>query len=109
MAQLRMLPVATAANSFEARVIAARLGSEGIVWELRGNVDGPFAVGAVDVLVAADDYDSARELLLADDVESSFDVRDEPEPQAGHRDGWWLAAVLAVVILFALARVLTRF
>ena len=56
-------------------IIAARLGAEGIVWQFRGSVDGPLSVGPVEVLVDAEDYESARELLLADDVESSFGQR----------------------------------
>ena len=68
----RLVRLVSATNSFEARVIAARLGADGIVWELRHAVGGPFAVGPVDVFVTADDYDIARQLLLADDVETAF-------------------------------------
>jgi len=71
--QLRMVRVATVRDSFHARVIAARLGSEGIVTMLRGNVDGPYPLGDVHVMVTEDDLDAARELLLADEVESAFD------------------------------------
>jgi hypothetical protein len=69
-----MVRLTTAANAMQARIIAARLGSEGIVWELRGSVDGPLAVGPVEVLVDADGFESANELMLADDVESAFDA-----------------------------------
>ena len=41
-----MTTVATAASAFQAKVIAARLGAEGIVWELRGNVDGMYPLGS---------------------------------------------------------------
>jgi len=64
--QLKMRRVVTATDAFEARVIAARLGAEGVVWELRGSVDGPLALGSVDVLVTEDDYDTARDVLLDD-------------------------------------------
>jgi hypothetical protein len=59
----RMVRVASTRDGFEARVIAARLGAEGFVWELRGAVDGPYPVGPVDVLVEEDAADDARELL----------------------------------------------
>ena len=58
-----MVTVASTRVGFEARVIAARLGAEGFVWELRGAVDGPYPVGPVDVLVEEDAADAARELL----------------------------------------------
>ena len=59
----RMVRVAATRDAFEARVIAARLGAEGIVWELRGALDGPYPVGQVEVLVEEDAADAARELL----------------------------------------------
>jgi hypothetical protein len=104
-----MRRVTTAAGAFEARVIAARLGSEGVVWELRGNVDGPFAFGAVEVLVAADDYDTAREILLADEVESSFadceHASGAPAASAASmRDVWFAVLAIALLALFAVAR-----
>jgi hypothetical protein len=113
----RMVPVATAGSSFEARVIAARLGADGIVWQFRGTLDGPLgplSSGEVTVLVVEDDYEAARDLLLADEVEASFG--DHPatgrgiaEPASGRADtrasAWWIAAGVAMAILFALARV----
>jgi hypothetical protein len=72
-----MVPVMTVRDSFHARVIAARLGSEGMVTLLRGNVDGPYPLGDVHVLVREEDLDAARELLLADDVESAFPLTAE--------------------------------
>jgi putative signal transducing protein len=72
-----MVRVATVRDAFHARVIAARLGSEGMLTQLAGNVDGPYPVGDVHVLVEADDLEAARELLLADEVESVFYEGDE--------------------------------
>ena len=46
-----MVRLATVQSGFEAKVLAARLGAEGIVWELRGGVDGPYPMGPVTVLV----------------------------------------------------------
>lgn len=65
-----MALLTTVPGSFPARVLAARLGSEGIVWELRGNVDGPYPVGAVQVLVPSSELRDARELLLADEIDA---------------------------------------
>ena len=47
-------------NSFHARVIAARLGADGIVTQLRGSVDGPYPIGDVSVWVTEEDAESAR-------------------------------------------------
>ena len=59
-----MVPLATTRSAFEAQVLAARLGAEGILWQLRGGTaDSVYPVGSVDVLVAEDDLDEARELL----------------------------------------------
>jgi hypothetical protein len=60
-----MVPLTTAPNPLAARIIAAHLGAEGIIWELRGNVDGPYPVGPVEVLVAETDLDVARALVAA--------------------------------------------
>jgi hypothetical protein len=110
-----MLPVATAGTSFEARVIAARLGADGIIWQFLGTLDGPLGPlpgGEVTVLVAEDDYEAARELLLADEIDAIEVVDGSPHApggaDAGRRSrigGWWIAAGLAVAIVFTLARV----
>jgi hypothetical protein len=104
-----MIPVARTAGAFEARVLAARLGSDGIVTQLRGGgVDGLYPVGHVEVLVSAEDLGTARELLLADDVESAFDddaLADvaDPDGPAGPspRARWIVLAVLVGLVLFA--------
>lgn len=68
-----MVRLATVSTSFHARVIAARLGSDGILTDLRGNVDGLYPVGDVHVYVDADDLAEAQEMLMVDEVESAFD------------------------------------
>ncbi len=69
-----MVPLARVSSGFHARVLAARLGSEGVVTQLRGGgVDGAYPMGAVEVLVDEPDLALARELLLVDEVESAFD------------------------------------
>ena len=106
-----MVPVARVAGAFHAQVLVARLGSDGIVTQLRGGgVDGPYPMGHVEVLVSADDLTAASELLLADEVESAFDDCDDPGVDDPGADGptersplspWLVVAVLVALVLFA--------
>ena len=97
------------ASPMEARVLTARLGAEGIIWEVRGSVDGPLALGPIDVLVDADEFDAARELLLIDELESSFaSAPDELAHVTTGRDVLVVALVLAAAVLFAIARMAAR-
>ncbi len=76
-----MVHVRTVSTSFHARVIAARLGADGIVTQLRGNVGGPYPFGEVSVWVGERDVEEATELLLADEVEAAFAPHpDDEEP-----------------------------
>ncbi|MBI2704002.1 MAG: hypothetical protein HYX32_01740 [Actinobacteria bacterium] len=72
MERLQMVPLVCELSSFEAQLLAARLGAEGMVWELRGG-SSVYPVGWVDVLVDSRDLERARELLLSDEVEAAFD------------------------------------
>jgi hypothetical protein len=103
MQQTRMVRLATVSSSFHARVIAARLGSEGIVTDLRGNIDGLYPMGDVHVYVGQDELVEARELLMVDEVESAFDAPDEPVGGPSSRELWIvLGAVLAIAaVIFA--------
>jgi hypothetical protein len=103
-----MVRLTTCGDAFEARVLAARLGAEGIVWSLRGGHDGPFAIGAVDVLVDADDYESARELLISDltwveDHPVGPEAAPPYRPTTG-RDVLIMVGVLVAVTVFAIVR-----
>jgi hypothetical protein len=69
---LRMVHLRTVHDAWHAKVLAARLGCEGIVTQLRGNLSGPYPFGAVSVLVEADQAELAAALLLMDEVESAF-------------------------------------
>jgi hypothetical protein len=94
-----MVPLTTASTPFEARIIAAHLGAEGIVWELRGSVDGPYPVGPVVVLVAEDDLAVAREVVSEQPDDAAAHGRDA---HLGHGRGdraMWV--VLAAVLLVA--------
>jgi hypothetical protein len=69
-----MVPLTTVGSSFEARVLMARLGADGILTQSRGGGDGTYPLpGPVQVLVVVDRADEARELLMADQVEALFD------------------------------------
>jgi hypothetical protein len=94
-----MTTVATAASAFQAKVIAARLGAEGIVWELRGNVDGMYPLGSIEVRVESDHEEVAREILMVDEVESAFDETDREEPASASPS---LAKRVPVLVLLAL-------
>jgi hypothetical protein len=67
-----MVHLRTVPDGWHAKVLAARLGCEGIVTQLQGNVSGPYPFGAVSVLVEADQAELAGALLLADEVEAAF-------------------------------------
>jgi hypothetical protein len=69
-----MVPLTTVGSSFEARVVMARLGADGILTQSRGGGDGTYPLpGPVQLLVLVDQADEARELLMADQVEALFD------------------------------------
>jgi hypothetical protein len=100
---LRTLP-----DAFGAQVLAARLGADGIVTELRGSLGGPYPLGSVSVWVLAHDADTARELLLADEVESAFEPADWPS--SDWRDNtfaWRHRRLFAAVVLVLTVMVLT--
>jgi len=99
-----MVRLATVRTTFHARVIAARLGAEGIVTELRGNVDGIYPMGEVHVFVAEEDLAEAQELLLLDEVESAFDEDGDGEfDDTAPRELWvfLVAVVLLAAVVFA--------
>ena len=96
-----MVRLATVRSTFHARVIAARLGAEGIMVQLRGNVDSVYPMGDTHVFVDADSLEAAREVLLVDEVESAFD---EPADEPVDRPLTWprwvvLAAIVALAAL----------
>jgi hypothetical protein len=103
-----MVHVRTVPTAFHARVIAARLGAEGIVTQLRGNVGGPYPFGEVSVWVGERDGEDAAELLLADEVEAVFVTApdDEAAPPRRAERGWparRLIAVAGLVLVVAAA------
>ena len=110
-----LVPVATGVSDFEAKLLAARLGADGILWQTRGIVDSIYPFGGIDVLVPADQLDDANEVLAllagarSGDGTRSADPDLDPGPDLDldrtgsgaplPRTAWWfgLAAVGAVV------------
>src|SRR5213078_3600856 len=99
-----MVRLATVNSSFHARVIAARLGSEGIVTDLRGNVDGFYPVGNVHVFVDREDLPEAQEILLLDDVESAFDDAEETAERPALPALWLVMAAMLVLATLLFSR-----
>ncbi|MFP5317541.1 MAG: hypothetical protein ACLGI2_04525 [Acidimicrobiia bacterium] len=100
----RMVRLATVAHPFHARVIAARIGCEGIVTELRGGVEGPYPMGDVHVYVPEVDLAVAQELLLADEVESAFEDEGGADDFGAPRELWLVLVSVLVVSLLLILR-----
>jgi hypothetical protein len=98
-----MVHLRTVPDAFHARVIAARLGADGILTELRGAVGGPYPLGSVSVWVDGADEPIASELLLADALEAAFEEPPEGwDPVAHHPTvlfGWSARRILAAFAL----------
>jgi hypothetical protein len=69
----RLVELTSVVGSFHAKVLSARLAQEGIRCEFLGYNDGPYPFPSeVKVLVAEDQLELAREILLADAVDAAF-------------------------------------
>ncbi len=104
MQQTRMVRLTTVGTSFHARVIAARLGSEGIVTDLRGNVDGFYPVGDVHVYIDQEDLPEAQEILMVDEVESAFDETDDGFEFSAPRAMWLVLGAIVAMAAVMLSR-----
>jgi hypothetical protein len=109
-----MQRVTWVSGSFAAHVLCARLRSEGIEAELRGAVDGPYALtvgdmARVDVYVPPDQMEDAQLVLLAGEVDAALAAPREWSGQPATRGRWargaavvaLVVAVLAPVVLYA--------
>ena len=98
-----MVRLMTADDAFSAKVVVARLGVEGIVWELRGGVDGPYPFGPVHIFVTEADLAEAQAVLAAvsplDEAEEDRDEGDDSDRRNRHT----LLVGAGVVGLLALA------
>lgn len=90
-----MVAVTCVTDPMTARILAARLGAEGIVWQLRGD-DGVYPVGPVEVLVGEDDIAAARALLGEPDP---TDVEWEVASARWRRRRAVIAAVLVALLI----------
>ena len=100
-----MVHLVSVHDEFHARVITARLGSDGILTEVRPPLGGPYPLlGEVHLYVGENDVQLARDLLRADEDDAGT-PSDDLENVAALRRPWSaqpLMLSLAVVLLVAL-------
>ena len=104
-----MAPLTWVGGAFRARVLAARLESEGIDAQLRGALESPYGLtmgdmARVDVYVPEDQLADARYVLLADEVDATLAAPTDwwdagSEGRRSRRFVWWVAAALLVISL----------
>jgi hypothetical protein len=110
----RMERLTWVSGSFPAHVLRARLHSEGVDAELRGGIDGPYALtvgdmARVDVYVPADQMEDAQLVLLAGEIDAALAAPREWGGTTTTRRAWirgaafasLIAALLGPVILYA--------
>jgi hypothetical protein len=69
-----LVHLTTAGSAFEGRVLAARLGADGILALVRGADEGPYPLpGTVEIVVDAAQLDEARSLLAAEALDPVAD------------------------------------
>jgi hypothetical protein len=87
-----MCYLTTVVGSFHGRVIAARLGAEGILVVLKGATEGPYPLQIA--VVPADQLKAAREILLGDAIDDLFgemgpsDLDAPVDPATGSAASW---------------------
>ena len=97
-------------GSFSARVLEARLQSEGIDCDLRGALDSPYGLtvgdmARVDVFVPADQLEDAQLVMLADEVDAALELPSEPDPDGDTTGSWSPWIVVTVIVVATLAPV----
>jgi hypothetical protein len=109
--RVRMAPLTWVAGAFRARVLAARLESEGIDAQLRGALESPYGLtvgdmARVDVYVPEDQLADAQYVLLADEIDATLAAPTDwwdagADRPAAHRRRWlrWVAAALLAIAL----------
>ena len=99
-----LVPVATGVSDFEAKLLAARLGADGILWQTRGIVDSIYPFGGIDVLVPSDQLADAR-LVLGVSAEPTAPADGDT---GGAWPSWWFGvAASGAAAAVAAARMLT--
>src|SRR5262245_36735462 len=108
MRPVGMTRLTTVYGSFGARVVAARLETSGFDVQLRGPIDGPYAVtvgemARIDVFVPDEQADEASLLLLVDEVDEADEILDDDRPPSRDpRVPRWCVGVALVLLLVAL-------
>jgi hypothetical protein len=102
-----MVPLATTRSGFEAKVLVARLGADGILAQLQGGtVDSLYPVGAFNIFVDEDDLDRARELLEEGTGELTDEEDSYVESRRSNHVEWWMAVILiGSLVLFVALRI----
>jgi hypothetical protein len=106
IAGVAMTRLTSVYGSFGARVMAARLQSEGFDVQLRGPLDGPYAVtvgelARIDVFVPDEQADEASLVLLVDEVDEADEFLDDDRPPFPTRrvPRWCVAVALALLAI----------
>jgi len=86
-----MVPLADAETEFEARVLVAKLGSAGILAEVRGLCAPYPTLGTAQIWVEDSALDDARELIATPEAFPVFDG-DSPEGDRVEGDAAWRTA-----------------
>ena len=103
-----MVLLATLPGAFHAQVVAARLGADGVVTELRGAVGGPLPVtGEVEVWVPVADFELARDLFATGPLAVDDDDRDGGRALRSRR--FMTVAVVVVAVAWLVTRTVQAF
>jgi hypothetical protein len=107
-----MCRLTSVSGSFSAHLVAARLQSEGINVQLRGNLHGPYELtigdmARVDVFVPQDQLDDAQLVMLASEVDAALAApREWAGPDRRPFPRWLVWVALALLIVAGLAPLL---
>ena len=99
-------------SRFEANILAARLGADGIVTETRSSLGPSYPLGKIDVYVEEGAFQVARQLLLPVDPEQRRNSQAAEQTEAAaprirwHDRRWVRAAALATILAALVSRVL---
>jgi hypothetical protein len=107
-----MARLTTVGGSFAARVLQARLEDEGLMVQLRGCVDSPYAftVGAmsrVDVFVPEHDMEDAKLVMLVTEVDSVLDLPPQRDRPGGDKAFWAVLVAILLVGIVPIVRMAT--
>jgi hypothetical protein len=111
MPDVHMVRLLSTRDSFEAKLIAARLGSDGVLCQLRGGVDGMYPVGVVHVYVEEDAVELARALVAEEAAEGGLDAGADADEPGADRTGrpqlalWLVVLGIVAMVAWSVARV----